>query len=123
MMNSAAFQLNKVRRAINTNGDWIPFYKPKLNEFKEPTDEMCCMMIKGLFHESTSFIQTTASTTEGSTMRKKSSPMVLCPWEDAMKIAESKYVQYRCRRYRVTEIKNLMEAGIIADISLEEEQH
>lgn len=123
MMNSAAFQLNKVRRTISTNGDWVSFYKPVLNEFKEPTKDEICLMIKVLFHESTSFIQTTASTTEGSTMRKKSNPMILCSWEDASKIANYSYVRYNKRRYRVTEVKNLMEANIIADISLEEEQH
>lgn len=124
-MNNAAFQLNKVRRVISTNGELIKFTKPRLNEFGEPipNDEEVSF-IKGLFHESTKHIKITKVASDGSTTRERSDPMILCLWLEAnFCVKGHTFVHYHGKKYRVIEMKNLLEANVVVDISLEEEQH
>lgn len=120
-MNNGAFQLNKVRRILRTQGQKVEFRKPKLNDFGEPTKEFDSHTILGVFHETTAYASKTTS--EASTIRKKSSPMLMCLWEDTVGILSHKdQVEFNGKKYLVNEIKNLAEANLIADISLEEVQ-
>lgn len=119
-MNSAAFQLNKIRRLINTQGREITIKVPSKNKFNEPNGVAETITIVGVFHEVTSYLSKTAS--DGSTMRKKPSPMFLCLWEEVQQIHYLDQVILNDRVYRIGEIKNICEANIAADISLEEVQ-
>ena len=120
-MHNGAFQLNKVRRMLRTQGISVVVKKPVLNDFGEPTGNTKDREIKGVFHETTSYASKT--TTEASTIRKKSSPMLLCLWEDIAEILRHQdEVTINNKTYKVNEIKNLAEANLIADISLEEVQ-
>lgn len=119
-MHNAAFQLNKVRRLINTQGQTFKFDTPGRNEFGEPNSETVSHMIKGVFHETTSFIS--KATTESSAIRKKPSPMVMTLWESLGGLRRNDTLKFNGKEYRVIEIKNISEANLIADISLEEVQ-
>lgn len=120
-MHGAAFQLNKVRRLINTQGKAFHFEKPIKNEFGEPNGQTVSVVLRGVFHETTSYLNKTS--TDASTLRKKASPMVLMLWESAEGLHHTDELKFNEKTYRVTEIKNLQEANLVADISLEEVQH
>lgn len=119
-MNAAAFQLNKIRRLINTQGSEVTVKIPSKNKFNEPTDTAETFTITGVFHEVTSYLSKTTS--DGSTMRRKSSPMLLCLWEEVQHIHHLDQVMLNDRLYRIGEIKNICESNVVADISLEEVQ-
>ena len=119
-MNALAFQLNKVRRLINTNGTLFRFVKVGEDEFGEPNGQTESVMIKGLYHETTSYLS--KSSTESTTIKQKSSPMILCLWDDVTKITDGYELQFNGKKYTIGGIKNLSESNIIADISLEEVQ-
>lgn len=118
-MHNAAFQLNKVRRLIRTQGRDFKVTERGKDEFNEPNGTTESFVIKGVYHETTSYISKT--TAEASTTAKKSCPMVLVLWEDAKdKLSPQKTILFNNRTYRVNAIKNLEEANLVADISLEE---
>lgn len=119
-MHRAAFQLNKVRRLIRTQGQTFKFDKPGKNEFGEPNEDTISHVIKGVFHETTSYASKTTS--EASTIRKKSSPMVLVLWESVGDLHHEDELTFNGKSYRINEIKNIAEANLVADISLEEVQ-
>ena len=48
--------------------------------------------------------------------------MILCLWESAELLQHKDTLTYNGKKYTIGEIKNLAEANIIADISLEEVQ-
>lgn len=119
-MDAVAFQLNKVRRLVHTQGKPFSFKRQGLNEFGEPNGQTESVDIVGVYHETTSFLSKTA--TESTTIRQKPSPMILCLWEDAQKIIHTDELPFNGKLYRVGDIKNISEANIVGDISLEEVQ-
>lgn len=119
-MNSVQFQLNKVRRLINTQGRSVVVTRQGKNKFNEPNGEAEVFNIKGVFHETTSYLSKTGS--NGSTVRSKPSPMFMCLWESAESLQHTDQVLINDRTYNIGEIKNIDEANAIADISLEEVQ-
>jgi len=119
-MYAQAFQLNKVRRLINTQGRSVVVTRQGKNKFNEPNGEAEVFNIKGVFHETTSYLSKTGS--NGSTVRSKPSPMFMCLWESAESLQHTDQVLINNRLYNIGEIKNVDEANAIADISLEEVQ-
>lgn len=119
-MDAVSFQLNKVRRLINTQGRQFTFVRQKVNDFGEPNGEAESIDIVGVYHETTSFLS--KSVTESTTIRQKSSPMILCLWEDAKRLCHLDTLVFNERPYKIGDIKNISEASIVGDISLEEVQ-
>lgn len=119
-MDALTFQLNKVRRLINTQGKNFQFKRRGTNEFGEPNGQTESVNIVGVYHETTSFLSKSA--TEATTIRQKPSPMILCLWEDAQRILHTDELSFNGKSYKVGEIKNISEANIVGDISLEEVQ-
>lgn len=119
-MDALTFQLNKVRRLINTQGKNFQFKRRGTNEFGEPNGQTESVDIVGVYHETTSFLSKSA--TEATTIRQKPSPMILCLWEDAQKILHTDELSFNGKSYKVGEVKNISEANIVGDISLEEVQ-
>lgn len=119
-MNSSAFQLNKVRRLIKTQGRSVVVTRQERNKFNEPNGEAEVFSVIGVFHETTSYLSKTG--TDGSTVRAKPSPMFMCLWDEAIKLNHTDQVTLNNRTYNIGEIKNLCEANLVADISLEEVQ-
>lgn len=123
-MHSAAFQLNKVRRFIKTQGKVFCFSKPKRNEFGEPNGETVSHEIRGVFHEALGLASgySSKTTSEDTTIRKKDFPMVLTLWESLGELDHTDMLTFNGKSYQVNEIKNVAEANLIANISLEEVQ-
>lgn len=119
-MDALSFQLNKVRRLIKTQGQDFSFTRQELNEFREPNGQTISVDLRGVYHETTSYLS--KSSTDATTLRQKPSPMILCLWEDAQKIEQSDELDFNGKHYRIGEVKNISEANIVADISLEEVQ-
>lgn len=119
-MDALTFQLNKVRRLINTQGKLFKFTRQGTNEFGEPNGQTESVDIVGVYHETTSFLSKSA--TEATTIRQKSSPMILCLWEDAQRVLHTDELSFNEKSYKVGEVKNISEANIVGDISLEEVQ-
>lgn len=119
-MNSSAFQLNKVRRLIRVQGRSVVVTRQKRNKFNEPNGEAEVFSVTGVFHETTSYLSKTGS--DGSTVRAKPSPMLLCLWDDIKKLKHTDQIILNNRTYNIGEIKNLCEADVAGDISLEEVQ-
>lgn len=120
-MQNEAFQLNKVRRLILTQGQPFTVLRPGANEFGEPNGTTESYSIAGVYHETTSYL--TKTTVEATTLVKKSCPMVLALWEDIVdKLRKGDTISFNESSYQVNAIKNLAEANLVADISLEEVQ-
>lgn len=119
-MDALTFQLNKVRRLINTQGKPFKFTRQGTNGFGEPNGQTESVDIVGVYHETTSFLSKSA--TEATTIRQKSSPMILCLWEDAQRVLHTDELSFNEKSYKVGEVKNISEANIVGDISLEEVQ-
>lgn len=119
-MNAAAFQLNKVRRLITTQGSKFVFSRVSRNEFGEPDGQSETVEIRGVYHETTNYLP--KDTTEATTVRQKYSPMILCLWTDAENLLSSDVLTLNGKSYTIGEMKDLSEARIICDISLTEVQ-
>lgn len=123
-MNHKAFQLNKVRRFLKTYGLIFQFDKPGKNEFGEPNGETVSHKLQGVFHETSgsAFGYVTKTTTDSTTIRSKSSPMLLTLWESVGDLKHRDELLLNGKKYRVNEITNLLQANLVAEISLEEVQ-
>ena len=119
-MDALEFQLNKVRRLINTQGQPFKFIRQDVDDFGEPNGQPVSVIISGVYHETTGYLSKTSA--EAATIRKKPSPMILCLWEDAKKVIHTDELVFNEKTYKVCEVKNLSEANIVGDISLEEVQ-
>ena len=120
-MYAISAQLNKIRRLINTQGSWFLFTKKGKNDFGEPSDEVeSTVRLRGVYHETTSYLK--KSSGDAATVRAKSSPMILCLYEVAAFLDTDFMLEYRGKTYRIVEIKDVSEAGIACEISLEEIQ-
>lgn len=120
-MRNLSFQVNKISRAIRTQGSSFTFVRPEENEFGEPIGNASLeIVITGLYHTTGGFV--TANGADGSTTRSKRSPMVLTLIEDSKKLQSGDKLEYRGKTYTITEVQDVAELGICAEISLEEQQ-
>lgn len=121
-MDAKEFQLNKVKRLLKTQGQEFLFDRYKVNDFNEPTDETDSQIkVFGVYHETVNYQQKAA--TDGSVIQSKASPMILCKWEDALQLRTTDKLRFNDHTYIIGGIKNIGEANIVADISLEELIH
>jgi len=114
------FQLNKVRRMIKTQGRPFLVKRQEKNKFGEPNGEAEVFNISGVFHEVTSHL--VKNGIDSSTVTSKTSPMFLCLWDDVKDLKYDDLIIFNNRTYKLGEIKNLCEANVVGDLSLEEVQ-
>lgn len=119
-MDATTFQLNKVRRLINTQGRFFSFKRQGVNEFGEPNGQTESVNVRGVYHENTNYLSKTV--TDSTTIRQKSSPMILCLWADGQRLRHTDKLYFNGREYKIGDIKNISETNIVCDISLEEVQ-
>lgn len=124
MISSAAFQLNKVRRIIKTHGETVQFVRQEENQFHEPTGETSTIEFKALLHEAEykGTLVITKSTADQSVLRTKPSIMLLALWEDCGQLVHTDKAYINSRPFIIDGIRNIGEANLIGDISLEEVQ-
>lgn len=120
-MEAKLFQLNKVRRLINTQGSLFTFDRSGRNEFGEPNGKTeSQIVVHGVYHETTNYLS--KGTTDATTLRQKSSPMILCLWEEAKNLFHTDRVSIGESTYTIGEIHDLSNANVVAEVYLEEEQ-
>ena len=119
-METPMFQQHKIQRAIQTQGSDFTVQSPGLNEFNEPTSWGYFKTIRGLYHEVTGYV--TKTTDQGSSIKRKSSPMLLCLVEEIKGVQEGMRILIQEKPYTLVKIKDLSESGIVVDLSLEEIQ-
>lgn len=118
MIDRLKAELHKVQREIKTKGKTYKIQRNKLNSRKESTGEMeVVATLSGLFHVSKGFA--TLKNTEGTITYSKGSPMILCEYEKAKSIKLGDIVTINNNVYKITEVNNIQEYGLIADISME----
>lgn len=116
-----SFEENKLKRLINTQGQFFVFKRYGENDFGEydPDTPIAEIEVKGVYHETTSYVSVTESTATRS--QTKPVPMVLTLWKsienNPVKLDDK--VEYNGKEYRVTGVTNIQERNYGADISLE----
>lgn len=118
MIRDLNFQKNKVSRFIQQYGESFIFKRSKSNDFGEPVnDDQETIEVVGVYHETNSFVSQT--TTEGTAIRTKKQPMILCFDSEAKKLNFGDVLEYKENKYKVISVLNLAQLDICCDVSLE----
>lgn len=112
-----SFQLNKISRLIKSQGEEFTFKRHKENEFKELIpDNFDEIKIIGVYHETNS--QVVETTTEGTSIKSKPQPRILCMPDQGVKIKRGDILEHKGIKFKVIEPANLLLYDICADISM-----
>lgn len=107
-----------IEREIIRNGSTYIVKRNKVDKYGEPTQEVEeVTTLRGLFHISKGFV--TKNTSDGSQTKTKGQPMILALLEECAIIQNGDFVVINSNTYKITDINNIEEYNIIADISLE----
>lgn len=107
-----------IEREITRNGSTYIVKRNKVDKYGEPTQEVEeVTTLRGLFHISKGFV--TKNTSDGSQTKTKGQPMILALLEECATIQNGDFVVINSNTYKITDINNIEEYNIIADISLE----
>lgn len=118
-MKYSKFLENKITRQIQNNGTLFTFNKVEKDEFgqNQKTDET--VTVKGIFHEGTTFMSSTAS--DSAILVKFPQTKILMLFEDSEKIEKGFTVEYSGKIYKVSAKQNFNGLNIAVDCSLEVE--
>lgn len=115
------FESYKITREIKKNGVHNIFYRDGKNEFGEPdkNTRVTIGALTSLYHEQSAYVQ--LSVADGVQYRTKKMPMLLALFTDVkyLGLQTGDFCIVNNRRYTITNILNLYNWDIIADISLE----
>lgn len=107
-----------IEREIIRNGSTYIVKRNKVDKYGEPTQEVEeVTTLRGLFHISKGFV--TKNTSDGSQTKTKGQLMILALLEECATIQNGDFVVINSNTYKITDINNIEEYNIIADISLE----
>lgn len=119
MIASSVFQRNKVARNINLRGSEYTFKRYGINKFKEKSELIKTISIKGLFHNTVSYVSIIQG--EATRKQKKFTPTILMLYDDfemdPLNIDDE--VEFMGQKYKVTGWVNIEEGNYAIDISLE----
>lgn len=122
-MNSPNFQLNKVRRHIRASGRDFTFIREGTDSFGEPNGMTESFIIRGIYHETNiNSVALLQNNSDAATIWPKKIPSMLCLWEFAQQVKLTDLVTINSKRYKISQVRNLYEANIVADILMEEVQ-
>ena len=118
-MKASNFLLHRLQVQLNMRGIEYVFSRQALDKFGQPLDDTQEeIKLKGIYHESNGYIQTSGS--DATTIRTEKSPMILCLFEDGNKIKQGDMITIVEKTFRVSGVLNIQNYSIVADISLEE---
>lgn len=117
-MKATAFELNKLRRLIRTQGKQYRFYRDYLNKFNEPTGDTQATEISAVYHTVTQRVDVLAG--EGGSIHTRRVPMLLALLTEGFNIQQGDFVDINDITYKVTGVSNINNWNIAVDISLEE---
>lgn len=127
-MINTKFEAYKLRRELKRSGKIYKIERYGVNGYGEPVKNATSKVgeFKGLYHEQNGYMQ--MSTTDTTQVISKKIPMIMCLYEDIdnlnLKVDDFIQIGECCgnidfSEYRITDITNIQNWGIIADISLE----
>lgn len=116
-MKAPVFEKNKLSRLIRVHGLPYIFKRPKLNEFKEPTEEASATTVRGVFHQTTQHISVVGA--DASSVQSKFSSFILALYSEAKDIQQGDTVKVNDTEYSVNGLNNIGNWNIAIDISLE----
>jgi hypothetical protein len=112
-------ELGKLKRILHSQGSTYTFIRQGLNKYKVPDNTLTkTFELIGLFHESSSYVKFTT----GDAARIKSSPqpMMLTEFSSASELLSGDILTItNGKKYKVVEVKDVLNLGLICDISLE----
>lgn len=112
------FDISKITRAINTHGKEFVFTHFESNDYGEPSGDSSEITIKGLFHQTRSYI--TKNTTDGTIARSKPQPQILTFHNSSsMSLSIKDKLEYDGKLYSVIGVDDIGNLGVADDISLE----
>ena len=118
-MQTPLFLKSKISRMLSTNGMEYTFILMGEDEYKQPK-ECESVTIKGIYHETNSFITVTAS--DSASVQRKKSPMILTLLdEEVKKLKQGDKVLINSVSYKISGVLDIQNYGVVADISLEVE--
>lgn len=119
-MKTPMFLKNKLKKQIDKNGIVYEFTKIMKDEFNQITDSEETLQVKGIYHETNSFIKLSESDA-GSVQRKKS-PMILTILDETTKLlTQGDKVVINEVSYTVSGLLDIQNYGVALDISLDME--
>lgn len=117
-MNNLLFELYKVKREILVHGCECNLYKHEKDDYGESTgDSIHVKSFRGLFHLSKGYSH--SKTSDGTETHAKGMPMILCKYEDTENMKRGMQIIVNNKRYNISDINNIQEYNIVADVSLE----
>ena len=120
-MNNPSFQLNKVRRQLKVHGRDFILIRKETDGFGEPTESMEVSVVHGIYHETNSnAIYGFQNNSDAATNWPRKIPSMLCLWESAQQIQLTDLVIVNSKTYKISQIRNIEEANLVADILMEE---
>lgn len=118
-MKASNFLLHRLQVQLNMRGIEYVFSRQALDKFGQPLEDVQEQVkLKGIYHESNGYIQTTGS--DATITRTKKSPMILCLFADGDKIKQGDRIVINEKTYKVSGVLDVQNYHIAADISLEE---
>ena len=115
-MREYLFLFNKVKRQIDWNGQNYTFTHTAEDKYHNETTTSE-IILKGVYHQSTSY--KSKSSKDGSVISSKSSPMILCLYDDGKTIQIGDKVKINDKDMFITGIENVQELNVAIQISLE----
>jgi hypothetical protein len=117
-MQISKFTLNRVAHIIQARGDLFLFSGYERDSNNElDTSKPRRNSVKGLFHETNSHI--TLLGADIGSVQTKPNPGILATLAEASKLKIDDVVTVNTAEHKVTGIKDIINAGVIAEISLE----
>lgn len=117
----ASFSRPKLKRILERRGSIYTFCRPKLNEFKEPTEGIERVSILGLYHTEKNYLPQTVNNSGKTHM--KISPMIICLYHRELDLRVDDYVYINDVKHKIVAINNVNSANVAYIITLEEEQN
>ena len=111
------FEKHKLNVLLKRQGEKFIFEVKSKNEFGEDDDNSSSYEVKGIYHESSSFVERTTS--DAAQIRKKKQPMILCSYSDYDKIVIGSKLKIDDKEYEVVEKNDISLMNVYCDVSLE----
>ena len=122
-MNRTPFAVyRQLKLAVDWYGTDYEFYRKRLNEYNEPTDEADLVQeVRGIYHASErSFVELINN--EGASIKSKANKGLLCSKDETLEIQQGDYVEINGPQFYVTAIDPIMYAdeAVAYEVSVEE---
>lgn len=111
----------KIQKVINKFPTTVSIYRSNKNEFGEPMGEEKVIDVTGYYHDSTSSVETSLSTSEsGSITIRKAKYLMVVLDEETSKIKVFDYLYLDGIKHRIIDLDNRNKFNIYYDLLLEE---